>query len=86
MKYSQTKLAFVLALPFLLATTGSQAASKSEEAAKKQSADTAIYKAREKCITEAIAAVPGNPTDESGVMTLRTGKYRDCAKRNGFRP
>ena len=83
MKYS--KFALIVALPFLLATTASYAATKSQQAPKKMS-EEAIYKAREKCFAEAQAAVPGNVTDESGTMTMRTSKYKDCAKRSGIRP
>jgi len=66
-----------------LLPTASQAATKSSAP---QKAQVDSYKAREKCISDAIAAVPGNPNDESGVMALRTDKYRECARRMGFRP
>ena len=83
MKYA--KLTLIATLPFLLAATASYAASKSQQASTKMS-DVDIYKAREKCFAEAQAAVPGNLTDESGTMTLRTSKYKDCARRSGIRP
>ena len=82
MKHSRPTLVLTVLLSTLLATA-SYAVPKSSDASK---SDVATYKAREKCIADAMAAVPGNPTDESGVMSLRTGKYRECAKRMGFKP
>ena len=82
MKHSRSTLVLTVLLSALLATA-SYAAPKSGDVKK---SDVATYKAREKCIADAMAAVPGNPTDESGVMSLRTSKYKDCAKRMGFKP
>ena len=64
--------------------TPSQAATKSAAGATKSQTET--YKAREKCISEAIAAVPGTPAQENQITRQRTSKYTECAKRMGFRP
>jgi hypothetical protein len=69
-------IALIVALPFLLAATAGQAAPKADPNA-----------ARQKCIAEAIAAVPATPAkQEAEVMSDRTGKYVACAKRMGFKP
>jgi len=69
----------ILALTFVvsvLLTTASQAAPKADPNA-----------VRQKCIAEAIAAVPAAPgMQEMEVQTNRISKYRACAKRMGFKP
>ena len=75
MKHLYSKLALTFAISVLL-STASQAAPKADPNA-----------ARQKCIAEAIAAVPAVPgMQETEVTSGRVSKYMACAKRMGFKP
>jgi hypothetical protein len=82
MKCSLSHLVLAASLTVML-TPASQAAPKSPATSKGQ-VDT--YNAREKCISEAIAAVPGTPAQENGITAQRTSRYVECARRMGFKP
>jgi len=81
MKHSHSILVLTAILSTLLTTT-TYAAQKT----KASKSNEATYNAREKCITDTIAALPGTPTDTNGLSARRMSMYSDCAKRMGFRP
>ena len=82
MKQSQSSLVLTALLSTLLTTT-TYAASKGHQASKLAQA---TYDAREKCISDTLAALPGTPQQGNGLSTRRMNMYSECAKRMGFRP
>ena len=82
MKHSHSTLVLTAVLSMLLTTT-TYAALKSHQASK---LDQATYNAREKCISDTLAALPGTPQQGNGLSTRRMNMYSECAKRMGFRP
>ena len=82
MKHSTLVLTALLSA---LLTTTTYAASKSHQASKLAQAQ-ATYDAREKCISDTLAALPGTPQQGNGLSTRRMNMYSECAKRMGFRP
>jgi len=79
MKHTSAVIALTFALSALLASAS--------HSAPKAGAKVDTTAARQKCIADAVAAVPQTPgRQETEVMTERTDKYRACAQRMGFRP
>ena len=82
MKHAHSTLVLTALLSTLLATT-TYAAPKGAQAPK---LDEATYNAREKCISDTLAALPGTPSQGNGLSGRRMNMYSECAKRMGFRP
>ena len=81
MKRSHSTLVLAALLSALLTTT-TYAASKSKGPALTE----ATYSAREKCISDTLAALPGTPSQGNGLSVRRMNMYSECAIKAGIRP